>query len=146
MNQVSDAVKKFFEDFEQASNGLDGELLALHFSDPFTAADPHGNIKVAKKEELVAGTSKRQAFFHSLGFQFVKIIPFDETRLDNRSVMVKVHVQMRFKKTSGQLIDIHNDSVHILFIKDDSLKIVFYLTHEDIMKVMQEYGLLPKKH
>lgn len=38
-----------------------------------------------------------------------------------------------------------NDSVYILFVKDDSPKIVFNLTHEDLMKIMQEYGLLSGK-
>jgi hypothetical protein len=32
------------------------------------------------------------------------------------------------------------------FEKDDSPKIVFNLTHEDLMKIMQEHGLLPGKH
>ena len=34
MNQVSDVVKKFFEDFERASNTFEGDRLALQFSDP----------------------------------------------------------------------------------------------------------------
>jgi len=77
-----------------------------------------------------------------VGFQFVKIVPLDETRLDTYYVMVKVHVQMRFEKNPGQPIDMNNDSVYILFVKDDSPKIVFYLSHEDLMKMMQEHGLV----
>src|SRR5258708_6782471 len=64
MNQVSDVVKKFFEDFERASNTFEGDLLALQFSDPFMAADPDGGIRVVKKDDFIAGTSKRQAFIH----------------------------------------------------------------------------------
>ena len=58
-------------------------------------------------------------------------------------MMVKVHVSMRFEKNAGQTIDMENDTAYILFIKDDSPKIVFNLTHEDLTKVMQEHGLLP---
>jgi|SRR5579859_6509691 len=68
MNQVSDVVKKIFEDFERASNTFEGDLLALQFSDPFMAADPDGRIQVAKKDDFIAGISKRQAFFQSIGF------------------------------------------------------------------------------
>lgn len=145
MNQVSDIIKTFFEDFERASNTFESDLLASQFSDPFMSADPHGDIQVVKKDNFLTGIAKRQAFFHSIGFQFVKIVPFEETRLDQHYVMVKVHAQMRFEKTPGQPIDLNNDAVYILFIKDDSPKTVFNLTHEDLIKIMQEYGLLPGK-
>jgi hypothetical protein len=145
MKQVSDIIKTFFEDFERASNMFEQDLLAFQFSDPFMAADPHGGIQVVKKDDFRAGIAKRQAFFHSVGFQFVKVIPLDETPLDSHYMMVKVRTQMRFEKTPGQPIEMNNDSVYILFIKDDSPKIVFNLTHEDLMKIMQEHGLLPGK-
>ena len=145
MKQVSDIIKTFFEDFERASNMFEPDLLASQFSDPFMAADPHGGIQVVKKDDFLAGIAKRQAFFHSIGFQFVNIVPLEETRLDHHYVMVKAHASMRFEKTPGQLIDVNSDSVYILFIRDDSPKIVFHLTHEDLMKIMQEQGLLPGK-
>src|SRR6266700_2153068 len=135
MSQISDVVKKFFEDFERGSNTFERDLLASQFSDPFMAADPHGGIQVVKRDDFLAGIAKRQAFFQSIGFQFVKILPFDETRLDDHYVMVKAHTHMRFEKNPGQPVDTKNDSIYILFIKDDSPRIVFNLTHEDLMKV-----------
>ena len=145
MNQVSDVVKTFFEDFEQGSNTFERDLLAFQFSDPFMAADPDGGIQVVKKDDFLAGIAKRKAFFHSIGFQFVKILPLDETRLDDHYVMVKVHSHMRFEKNPGQPIDLKGSSTYILFIQDDSPKIVFYTAHENFMKIMQERGLLPTK-
>ena len=145
MSQISAVVKTFFEDFERASNRFERDLLAFQLSDPFMAADPNGGIQVVKREDFLAGIAKRQAFFHALGFQFVKIVPFEETRLDTQYVMVKTHGSMRFEKAPGQPIDLDNDTLYILFIKDDSPKIVFYLTHEDLMKIMQEHGLVPGK-
>src|SRR5215469_9113575 len=143
VNQVSDVIKKFFEDFERGSNTFESDLLALQFSDPFMAADPDGGIQVVKKDDFLAGISQRQAFFQSMGFQFVKVSLLDETRLDDHYVMVKAHVQMRFEKNQGQPIDLIDYSTYILFVKDDSPKIVFYTTHENLMKIMQERGLLP---
>jgi hypothetical protein len=59
--------------------------------------------------------------------------------------MAKVQVQMRFEKNPGKPIDIMSSSTYILVIKNDSPKIVFYLTHENLLKIMQELGLLPGK-
>ena len=145
MYQVSDVVKKFFEDFERESNTFERNLLTLQFSDPFMAAGPDGGIQVVKKDDFLAGISQRQAFFQSIGFQFVKIVPLDETRLDDHYTMVKAHTHMRFEKNPGQPIDLTDCSTYILFLKDDSPRIVFYTTHENLMKILQERGLLPAK-
>jgi hypothetical protein len=142
MNQISARIKTFFENFERASNSFEQDLLASQFSDPFMAADPHGNIQAVKKDDFLAGIAKRQAFFHSIGFQYVKIVPFEETPLSNHYVMVKASGSMRFEKIPGHPVDIANDAVYILFIRDSSPEIAFYLTHEDLMKIMQEHGLL----
>jgi hypothetical protein len=145
MKEVSLVVKKFFEDFERGSNTFESDLLAFQFSDPFMAADPNGSIQVVKTDDFIAGISKRQAFFQSIGFQFVKIVSLDETRLDGHYVMAKVQVHMRFEKNQGKPVDITSYSTYILFIKDDSPRVVFYLTHENLLKIMQELGLLPRK-
>jgi hypothetical protein len=146
MKEISDPIRTFFEDFERASNTFERDLLATQFSDPFMAADPQGGIQVVKKDDFLAGIAKRQAFFHSIGFQFVKIVPLEETRLDAHYVMVKAHTSMRFEKTAAQPSDIGNDSTYILFIKDDAPKIVFNLTHGDLLKIMQEHGSLAGRH
>jgi hypothetical protein len=145
MNQVSDVIKTFFEEFERGSNLFEPDLLAFQFSDPFMAAGPDGGIQVVKKDDFLAGIAKRQAFFHSIGFQFVKIVPLDETRLDDHYVMVKVHSHMRFEKNPGHPIDLKDSSTYILFIQNASPKIVFYTTHENLMKILQERGLFPTK-
>ena len=117
-----------------------GELMA-----EWANAAPDGGIQVVKKDDFLAGIAKRQAFFQSIGFQFVKLLPLDETRLDDHYVMVKVHSHMRFEKNPGQPVDLEDSSTYILFIQDDSPRIVFYTTHEDLMQIMQDRGLLPAK-
>jgi hypothetical protein len=141
-HQVSDVIQKFFEEFERGSNMFEKDLLASQFSDSFMVANPEGGIQVVQKGDFIAGIAKRQAFFQSAGFQFVKMEPLEETRLSDHYVMTKVHVQMRFEKNPGQPIDLKDYSTYILFIKDDSPQIVFYLTHKDLVKHMQEAGLV----
>ena len=144
MNQASAAIQKFFAEFEQRSNSFENEL-ALQFSDPFMAADPDGGIQVVKRDDFIAGIAKRQQFFQSIGFQFIKILSIDETRLNDHYIMAKVQVLMRFEKHSGQLADLQDYTTYILFVKDDSPIIVFYLTHANLIKIMQDNGLLPAK-
>jgi hypothetical protein len=142
MNQVSDNIKKFFEDFERSSNTFESTLITSQFSDPFMAADPEGNLQVVKKDGFIAGIAKRQTFFQSIGLQSVKILPLDETRLDDHYAMVKARTHMRFEKNSGQIIDVTSYSIYILFMGYSSPKIVFYITHENLTNILQEAGIL----
>ena len=85
MKEGSPVVKKFFEDLERGSNTFESDLLALQLSDSFMAADPDGGIQVVKKDDFIAGISKRQEFFQSIGFQFVKIVSLDESKTSSIS-------------------------------------------------------------
>jgi hypothetical protein len=143
MNHVSDMIKAFFEDFDRANNTFDADLLASKVSDPLVGADPNGGIVVVTKDDYLTGIAERQAYVHALGFQFVKTVPLEETPLGTHYMLVKTHGTMRLEKNPGQPIDLVHDSAFILFIKDGSPKMVFTLSHEDPMKMMQEQGLFP---
>jgi hypothetical protein len=88
MNQLSDRIERFFEIFERSSNTFESDLIASQFGDSFMAADPSGNTRVVKKEEFIAGISKRQAFFQSVGFKFVRNKLLEEKQLDERTVLL----------------------------------------------------------
>jgi hypothetical protein len=143
MNQVSDILKAFFEDFERANNTFDTDLLATKVSDPMVGAYPDGNTQVLTKADYLAGIPEQQAYLLSLGFQFLTTVPLEEIPLNDRYTMVKTHGTMRLEQIPGQPIDLIHDATYILFIKDGSPKIVFTLTHEDPMKMAQEHGLFP---
>jgi hypothetical protein len=142
MQPVSAVVQTFFAEFERASNTFERDLLARQWSDPFMVADPHGSIQVVKREDFLAGIAKRQAFLHSIGFQFVTIVPVEEIRLDDHYVLVKTHAEMRFEQRPGHPIDLKHAGTYIVFINDDVPIIVFNLTHDDVMKLMQAHGLV----
>ncbi len=144
MNQVSDGIKTFFENFVRANNAFEPDLLALLVSDPLVGADPNGAVQAISKEDYLAGTAQSQAYLQALGFQFVKLVPVEEIPLNPFYTMVKVHGTMRLEKIPGQPVDLIHDTVYILFVKDGSPRIVFSLSHEDPMKMLQERGLLPE--
>ena len=143
MNQVSDSIKAFFENFEQANNAFAPDLLAPLVSDPLVGADPNGAVQAISKEDYLTGTAQSQAYLHSLGFRFVKTLPIEEIPLSEHYTLVKTKGTMRLEKTPGQPIDLAHDASYILFIKDGKPQIVFALSHEDPMKMLQERGLLP---
>lgn len=72
MSPVSDSMRAFFEELERASTTFARGRLAPLFSDPYLAADPNSRVYAVKRE----------AFFQSMGFQFVKLVPLEETWLD----------------------------------------------------------------
>jgi hypothetical protein len=109
MSAVSALVRTFFEEFERASTTFAPDRLAPLLSDPYVAADPSGRVHAVKRDDFLAGIAQRQAFFQSIGFQFVTMAPLEETWLDAHYVMVRAHTQMRFQHASGRTIDLDSD-------------------------------------
>lgn len=144
MKQVSDRVRKFFEDYETGGSALDLELLAAQYGDPFMFAGPQG-VQAVKKEDFLKALPKRQGFFKTIGLTASKIQSLEETRLDENYVMVKAHWQMRFEKDPEQVIVDEISATYILYQQEDLLRIVFQLDHQDLMKRGQALGLLPGK-
>src|SRR5215813_7132662 len=146
MEQVSDIVRKFFEDYERsinASNSEEGpELIASRYSDLFMFAGPQG-AQAVKKEDFLKALPKRQSFFKTVGLTSSTIKSLEETQLDDNYVMVKAHWNIRFEKEAEQPIVAEISATYILFQEESSLRIVFQLDHQNLMKTAQDLGLLP---
>jgi hypothetical protein len=148
MKQVSDIVRKFFEEYERsinASNSEGGsELIASRYGDSFMFAGPQGTQAV-KKEDFLKALPKRQWFFKSIGLTSSTIRSLEETRLDDNYVMVKATWNMRFEKEAEQPVVAEVPATYILCQEESSLRIVFQLDHQNLMKTAQDLGLLPAK-
>jgi hypothetical protein len=144
MKQVSDIVRKFFEDYESGIIGPDLELLASRYSDSFMFASPQG-VQPIKKDDFLKVLPKRQGFFKTVGLTSSKIQALEETRLDDNYVMVKAYWNMRFEKDPEQPIVDETAATYILYQQESLLQIVFQLDHQDLMKRVQDLGLLPTK-
>ena len=148
MEQVSDIVGKFFEDYERSINASSSEegpeLIASRYSDSFMFAGPQGTQAV-KKEDFLKALPKRQWFFKTVGLTSSTIQSLEETRLDANYVMVKAYWNLRFEKEAEQPIVAEISAAYILRQDESSLRIVFQLDHQDLMKTAQDLGLLPAK-
>src|SRR5687768_17330688 len=138
MSQISDQVRTFFENFEQANNTFDQKLLAPLVGNSLVGADPNGTIQMLSKEDYVTGLSKSQEYLHTLGFRYIKVVPTEEIPLSERYIMVKTKGIMRLEKKPGQPIDLAHDASYILFLADNKPQIVFALSHDDPMKMAQD--------
>ncbi|QBD80849.1 hypothetical protein EPA93_34730 [Ktedonosporobacter rubrisoli] len=142
MPQVSDVIRTFFKEFEQANNAFAPDRLASLVSDPLVGADPNGVVQAIAKEDYLSGIVQSQQYLQMLGFQYIKAVPIEEIQLSEHYVLVKTQGTMHIEKTPGQPIDLVHNAAYILFVKDGKAQIVFSLTHEDPMKMLQEqYGI-----
>lgn len=142
MNTISLMTKVFFEEYEKGSNTLDLGLVDSQYEDSFMFADPNGT-RVVEKQKFLAMLPQRQGFFKTLGHQSTKLISMEETKLDDQYVMVEADFLMEFKRSSGEPVEAKLGSTFILQIKNDNLRIIFQIEHEDLQKAMRDYGLLP---
>jgi hypothetical protein len=59
--------------------------------------------------------------------------------------MVKTYWNLRFEKGQEQPVVDETCATYILSRQEDSLRIVFQLDHQDLMKRVQDLGLLPAR-
>jgi hypothetical protein len=142
MKQVSDRVTKFFEEYERSINNSRLELLEALYDEAFMFAGLQG-AQAIKRDDFLKVLPKREGFFKTIGLTSSKIRGLEETRLDDRYVMVKAYWEMRYEKSLGQPILDETSATYLLYQHADGLRIVFQLDHQDLMKRAEELGLLP---
>jgi hypothetical protein len=144
MEQFNDVVRKVFEDYERGIATPDPELLSSLYNESFVFAGPQG-VQVVAREDLLRALPRRQGFFKAVGLTSSRVRSLDVTCLDENYLMVKAWWEMRFEKGPGQPIVDETSATYILNRRGDLLRIVFQLDHQDLMKRVQDLGLLPAK-
>jgi len=142
MEPLSEAIETFFREYEKNTNLADAERLASQFADTFMAADPSG-ARVVQAADLRAAISRRQQLFASLGCRSTTLLSLHETKMDDRHVMVRTEWRMQFDRGLDGLEEVRLPSTFIVHRSGEALRIVFYLTHENLMTVLRDRGLLP---
>jgi hypothetical protein len=134
MNNVSEGVLAFFKDFEHANTTYNSDLLAPLVSDPLVGAYPNGDIHAVKKEDYLSGTKESGEYLKSLGYKSFTLTPVNENPLKDNYVLVEVLGKARVEKPSGEFFDLVHDSFYVLNVKNDAMKLVFTITHDDPMQ------------
>jgi hypothetical protein len=141
MQQVSDMVRAFFEDYEKGSNTPDPELIASQYGDSFMFAGPQG-VQAVRKEDFLNALRNRDGFFKAVGLTSSRIQSLDETRLDDNYVLVKASWEMQFEKAPEQPVVAEIAATYLLYQQGSSLRIVLQLDHQDLVKKVQDLGIV----
>ena len=113
------------------------------YTDEFMGGGPNGVACGKNDEDLRNAIAKRHSFFQEIGFRSAKILGLEETPLDGHYTMVKVNWKMVFEKEEGRPLDFKFYITYFLFDSGSGPKVVFWISHDDEQKVMQEAGLIP---
>lgn len=136
MATASDEVKRFFEEFERLSDGLDVSNMAKLYGETFMAADPNG-VHAVPRAPFLAMLPQRKQMFAAAGFASSKLLDIRETRLDDAYTLVDTKWIMR-PIDSSRKEGIELSSSFILWRTNNSFEIVFYLNHQDISRKLKE--------
>lgn len=142
MNQVSERIKGYFKNFEEANNQYSPDLLEPLVSDPLVGAYPSGEVQAIKKEDYLSGTEESGQYLKTLGYKSFTLTPVAEMPLKDNYLLVEVKGKVRVERENGQSFDLVHDSFYILHVKEDSIKMVFTLTHDDPMEMMEDQGFI----
>ncbi len=77
-----------------------------------------------------------------MGRSVTTLASVEQTRLDDRYVLLKTEWLVKFERGDGRGEELILRSTFVLYRSDDGLKVVFYLSHEDLMSVLRGKGLL----
>jgi hypothetical protein len=144
MKNFDQEVEDFLKRFEINANvGSAGEIVE-QFADVFMAADPSG-ARAVPSSKLLMAIPQRKKMFESVGGGTTALASVEQTRLDDRYVLLKTEWLMKLDRGGGPGEVLTLRSTFVLYRSDDGLKIVFYLNHEDLMSLLREKGSLPPK-
>ena len=141
-NEVSAEVRAFFDRFERASDILDVETIATLFAEVFMSADPNG-VRAVPRDAFVAALPQRQKLFDLMGATAIRLTALSETQLDDNYVLVHTRWAADLRDPSQAPLTL--SSSFILRRGGESLAVVFYLNHQDIVALAQSRATgLPK--
>lgn len=132
-------LETFFRDYERNSNDSAFGLLLAQFADVFLAANPAGASAV-QAAAFAAALPIRKKLFEALGCVKTTLVSLEETPLDAQHSLARTQWRMRFTASGQAPVDIIVDSTFIVRLCPEP-KIVFYLTHQDIMAALSEHGI-----
>lgn len=136
-------IEQFFARYEEGANSFDPDVVCAQYTAEFLGGGPSGVTCGRNDQSLRLAIVQRQAFFQKIGFKRAKILRVEETALDARYTMAKIHWHMAFEKQPGRQLDFEFFITYFLFDSGDGLKVAFWISHDDEQKVMRDAGLIP---
>jgi hypothetical protein len=129
-------VRAFFEQFEQAANGLDTAVLAELFGDQFLSLDPARSACVPK-DAFLRALPARERLFGSIGAAGTTLTEIRETPLDELHTLVETSWAVQFGPDApAAAAGLTLRSAFLLRRQDGRWQVAVYLNHQDIGAVI----------
>ena len=142
MIQSETAIARFIQLFAQRSSRESIPEQVSQFADPFISADPNGT-RCVRVDDFAAALPRRKLLFDRLGCKPAVLVSLHETQLDARYVLAKTTWRFDFARAnSGEAEQVLADSTFLIDTGEEEFKIVMYMTHQDIMQVLRDRGIL----
>jgi ketosteroid isomerase-like protein len=125
-------VEAFFDTFAAASDQLDTDRLAELFADPFLAADPAG-AQAVPREAFLHTLPRRAQLVAAAGIARVVLTGLQHHALDDTYILART--DWRGERTTASA-PVRLSSTFILRRDADRLRVVFYLNHQDLTRVL----------
>lgn len=146
MNNFDNEVEAFLNLFEVNSNVGNAEEAVKQFAEVFLAADS-GGAKAVPSSVLMMAIPQRKKLFESVGKSVTRLKSVEKIALDDRYVLLRtewlVTFDQSFDRGAGRCEELTLRSTFLVYRSADGLKIVLYLSHQDLMSVLRERGVLP---
>jgi ketosteroid isomerase-like protein len=126
-------VEAFFDTFAAASDQLDTDRLAELFAETFLAADPAG-VQPVPRQAFLAALPRRAELFAAAGITRVVLTALQHQSLDNTYVLART--DWRAEHPGAASTPVRLSSTFILRRDADRLRVVFYLNHQDLARVL----------
>ena len=125
-------VEAFFATFAAASHQLDTDRLAELFAETFLAADPAG-VQAVSRQAFLHALPRRAELFAAAGITRVALTDLQHQPLDDTYVLART--DWRAERT-GASLPVRLSSTFILRREEDRLRVVFYLNHQDLTRLL----------
>ena len=137
-----DIIETFFKEYEQAGNTLNTAQLLTQFADNFVVAAPHGT-KSIRASDFVTILPQRKALFDQMGCQSSTLHSLRMTPLGQHYVLAETTWRFHFSLPGNRSEELEVESTFLIHTDGETLKIVLYLPHQDIMAVLRDRSITP---
>ena len=125
-------VEAFFATFAAASDQLDLDRLAELFAETFLAADP-ASARPVPRQAILQALPRRAELFAAAGITRVILGGLRHQALDDTYVLARTEWRA---ERAGASAPVRLSSTFILRRDADRLRVVFYLNHQDLTRVL----------
>lgn len=137
---MQDALDQFLLTYERNAASDDPEAVAAQFADSFIAGGPEGSAMIPGKL-FAQKLPQRKEMFRQAGHRVSRLMERRDLPIGDRYVVVDTRWEMEFAPEGRPEEHLNVGSAFLIDMGGPEPKILAYIAHQDIFRLMQERGL-----